>query len=334
MTKTRTAVVLFNLGGPDNPSSVKPFLFNLFFDPAIFPLPRPLRWFAAKLISSRREKEAAEIYEQLGGSSPLLENTQAQARALEKELGEGHKVFIVMRYWHPRAAEVVKEVRDYQPDRIVALPLYPQFSTTTSGSSLKEWKEALQGEGLGGVPLLVPCCYPTAPGFIASYAEPLIKALDQAKGRVRVLFSAHGLPESIINKGDPYQWQVEQTAAAIAAEVEKKHPRFDWVVTYQSRVGPQKWIEPYTDAEIEKAGQGGLGLVVVPLAFVSDHSETLVELDVEYRELAEKKGVPEYHRVPVSGAHPAFIKTLADLVRTSESFKRVCPSKYKECCCG
>ena len=326
---TKIAVILFNLGGPDTADAVQPFLFNLFNDPAIIDLPGPLRWAVAKAISRRRAPVAREIYRHLGGGSPLLPNTEAQAEALEKVLldrlsDQGHEVraFIAMRYWRPRSDEVARAVTAYGPDRIVLLPLYPQFSTTTTGSSLTDWHTAAKRQGLD-LPSRAVCCYPRQPGFVAEMAAALGAALAEARnrGRPRVLFSAHGLPEKVVAAGDPYQWQVEQSAAAIVEALGHSGPGtgaaagdLDWMVSYQSRVGPLEWIKPYTDAEIERAGSDGVPLIVVPLAFVSEHSETLVELDIEYRKLAEKSGVPLYLRVPTVGSGNAFIGGLADLV--------------------
>lgn len=313
----KLAVVLFNLGGPDSPEAIRPFLFNLFFDPAIIGLPTPLRWALAHYISSKREKTAREIYATLGGKSPLLEETEAQARALEAALTtptRSVRCILAMRYWKPFTQTAVAEVQDFAPDHIVLLPLYPQFSTTTTGSSLKEWARQAKKAGLS-TPTTTLCCWPTEPGWIEAQASAVAARLEHLATQphpVRVLFTAHGLPEKIIQRGDPYQQQVEHTAAALAAALNR--PELDWRVCYQSRVGPQTWIGPDTDAEIERAGAEGRALVVVPIAFVSEHSETLVELDVEYRHLAEQAGVPAYERVPTVSVTPRFIEGLAALV--------------------
>lgn len=308
----RLAVVLFNLGGPDSPDAVQPFLFNLFNDRRIIGLPWPLRQLVARLISKRRAPIAREIYGQIGGRSPILPETEAQARALQAELGPDARVFIAMRYWHPRAAEVVREVKAWGADEIVLLPLYPQFSTTTSESSLVEWDKAASSVGLN-VPTRRICCFPVEPGLVAAQASAVATALASiTTGTPRVLFSAHGLPEKTIKGGDPYQASVERTAAAVAEALAM--PALDWRVTYQSRVGPLKWIGPSTDQEIMAAGAEGRPLVIVPIAFVSEHSETLVELDIEYRHLADEAGVPLYVRVPAVGIAPSFISGLARLV--------------------
>jgi ferrochelatase len=312
----KIAVVLFNLGGPDKAESVEPFLFNLFNDAAIIRLPGLLRWFVAKLISRRRAPIAAEIYAHLGGGSPLLSNTQAQAAALGEALADlgSVKIFLAMRYWHPMAPETVRQVADFAPDRIVLLPLYPQFSSTTTGSSLKQWNKLAAKLGSKALTRAV-CCYPSEPGLVASIADLIRDAYQavSAEHPTRLLFSAHGLPERVIESGDPYQFQVERTAAAVVAKL--GIDTLDWSICYQSRVGPLKWIGPSTDEEIRRAGIDGKAIVLSPIAFVSEHSETLVELDIEYRHLAEEAKVPRYERVPTVSVAPEFIGGLAQLVR-------------------
>jgi ferrochelatase len=339
---TRTAVVLFNLGGPDSPEAIQPFLNNLFNDPAIIGLPWPLRPLLASVISNKRQKEARKIYALIGGRSPLLEETRAQAGKLEARLDDdATRVFIAMRYWHPMAEDTALEVAAFAPDRVVLLPLYPQFSTTTTGSSLKAWHRAAAKAGLNA-PTRAVCCYPFEEGLIAAHVRLLAKALDEAGERpVRVLFSAHGLPEKIVKAGDPYQWQIEQTAAAVVARLARRD--LDWQVCYQSRVGPLTWIGPSTDAEIKRAGKDGKGVLVVPIAFVSEHSETLVELDIEYAEMAKKEGCQPYLRVPALGVEEAFIDGLAALVRAASATEapeigpdggaRLCPASWVKCPC-
>jgi ferrochelatase len=313
----RVAVVLFNLGGPDSPEAVQPFLFNLFNDPAIIGAPTPIRWPLAKFISWRRAPVAKAIYEEMGGASPIVPLTQQQAKALEDSLqdkmGGGEvRAFVVMRYWHPRAADVARQVADYAPDQVVLLPLYPQFSTTTSGSSLKEWAGAAKAAGLEA-PSATVCCHPMEEHFVEAHRELLTASIAHTGGPegCRVLFSAHGLPKKIIEKGDPYQWQVEQTTKVLVNAL--AIDGLDWVNCYQSRVGPLEWIGPSTDDEIRRAGADGKKVVLVPIAFVSEHSETLVELDIEYRELAKEAGVPAYERVPALGSAPAYIEALAQV---------------------
>jgi ferrochelatase len=355
---TKIAVVLFNLGGPDHLDAVEPFLRNLFRDPAIIRLPALLRHPVARLIAKRRAVIARDIYAKIGGRSPLFENTQAQARALEKELADLGAVqsFVAMRYWHPFAEGAVRAVKDFAPDEIVLLPLYPQFSTTTTASSLAAWKKAARKAKLTA-PEKTICCYPVTPGFIAALAENTRAELEKAlaangcalmqsktgikpHGVPRVLFSAHGLPEKIVKGGDPYQFQCGQTAAALAKELGLEPA--DWVLCYQSRVGPLTWIGPSAEQEIARAGRDRVPVVMAPIAFVSEHSETLYEIAMLFRDLAAKAGVPYFAAVSAVGTNPAFIKGLAGLVRealenpnacASVNGARLCPPEFSGCAC-
>lgn len=335
----KTAVVLFNLGGPSSPESVQPFLFNLFNDRAIIGLPQPLRWLLAKIISARRAPIAREIYAVMGGSSPLLANTVAQADGLESRLGEGFKTFVVMRYWHPRADAQIAAVKAWQPDQVLLVPLYPQYSTTTTGSSIAEWLKLTKRSGIKA-PSYEICCWPVLPGFVAAVAEGVRGSLARLPGDKphRVLFSAHGLPKKVVAGGDPYQNQVERSVAAVVEALAM--PALDYQICYQSRVGPLEWIGPATDSEIERAGEEGVALVVAPIAFISEHSETLVELDHEYRGLAEQSGVPAYERVATAGVHSQFLDDLAGLIRTrsarpvpcaSAELDWRCPAEFGRC---
>lgn len=309
----KIAVVLFNLGGPDGPDAVEPFLFNLFNDQAIIGLPGIVRTPLAKLISRRRAPLAQGNYALMGGGSPLLPETRKQADALQSSLtaalpGDEVRCFIAMRYWHPFTEEAAAEVAAFAPDEILLLPLYPQYSTTTTGSSLKAWNAAYRGSGRSRT----ICCWPAGEALLDAQAQ-LIEAAWSASGYagpVRLLFSAHGLPEKVIKAGDPYQAQVEATAAGVAARLSGQ---WDWKISYQSRVGPMKWIGPNTEEEIHAAARAGLALVVVPIAFVSEHIETLVELDIEYGNMARREGCPAYVRVPALGVDAGFIAGLADL---------------------
>ncbi|MGZ5921886.1 MAG: ferrochelatase [Rhizomicrobium sp.] len=337
----KLGIVLFNLGGPDSPEAVEPFLRNLFSDPAIISLPaivrKPLAWFIAR----RRAPLARKIYDHIGGRSPILEETRSQAQALEAALTGSDveaKVVVAMRCWHPFSDAAAEELRHFAPERIVLLPLYPQFSTATSASSFQDWERAARKVGLSARATRV-CCYPTDTGFIAAAAAKIRTAMrDPAPGiSYRLLLSAHGLPKRTIETGDPYQWQVEQTARALVDALGIKD--LDWSVCYQSRVGPLQWLEPSTDAEIRRAGQEGKGVVVAPIAFVSEHSETLVELDIEYGKLARETGVPDYRRAATVSADPAFIGGLAGLVKkalangacVNDSEGRICPQKFGRC---
>ena len=338
----RVAVVLLNLGGPDKPGAVAPFLFNLFNDPAIIRVPQPMRWCLAKIISRRRAPLAREIYAHLGGGSPLLENTQAQADRLAKVLngrfaGRARaKGFIAMRYWHPMTEAAVDAVKAFTPDEIVLMPLYPQFSTTTTASSFKAWRGYARRAGITA-PTRAICCYPTEPDFIEAHVDLIARALTPG---ARVLFSAHGLPKKVVAAGDPYVWQVERTAAVVATELRGKGHEFDWLVCYQSRVGPLEWVGPSTEEVLEQAGRDGAAIVLVPIAFVSEHSETLVELDVTYRDLAVAAGVRDYIRVPALGTADHYIEALANLVERArgqsgtispESPDMPCPKEFVGC---
>lgn len=337
----KLAIILFNLGGPDGPDSVRPFLRNLFRDPAIIGAPGPVREGLAWLISTLREKSARLNYAKMGGGSPLVPETMKQVEALtpllaERFPGQEIRIWPAMRYWHPFIEDVAEEVTRWGPDRTVLLPLYPHFSTTTTGSSLKAWRKA------SGPETHAVCCYPLEPGFIEAHAQ-LIRTSWIAAGRpenTRLLFSAHGLPEKVIEAGDPYQWQIEQTAGAVAALL----PEFsDWQVCYQSRVGPLKWIGPSTDDAVRLAGADGKAILLTPIAFVSEHIETLVELDEEYAELAHLNGVSSYTRVPALGTTPEFMGALADIVGASlaapaglcaASGSRLCPATFTACPCA
>ena len=338
----KTAVILFNLGGPDKPASIRPFLINFFMDKNIIRAPYPVRFFVSRLIAWKRSKnEAGSSYARLGGKSPLLENTKAQAAALEAQLGEGFKVFVVMRYWHPMAQDVVKEVQQFSPDEIVLLPLYPQYSTTTTRSSFEDWFAAVKRAKLN-VPTEMVCCYPFDGGFVAASVDNIRTAYEQFiaqhKTAPRLLFSAHGLPEKIVEDGDSYQWACEQSAAKIAAAL--NIPNLDWGICYQSRVGPLKWIGPSTEEALRQAAKDGVSVLIYPHAFVSEHVETLVEIEEEYRHLAQELGIKAFGRVPTVSCHPEFIGGLARLVREqlgagkypNAKNPRVCPMQYGQCC--
>ena len=334
----RRAVILFNLGGPDKLESVEPFLFNLFNDPAIISIPSLFRYPLAKLISKRRTPIAKNIYKEIGNKSPILELTRRQAKSLEENLLKkgDYRCFVVMRCWHPRASDVIKKVKEYNPEEITLLPLYPQFSATTSGSSINEWNKLCKKENYN-IKTKTICCYPTEDNFIVSHVSLIKKTLSTVKDRnFKLIFSAHSLPESKIKKGDPYQWHVEETVKEIMLKL--KSENFDYVISYQSRVGPMKWIGPSTDAEIIKYSKEKKGIVIVPVAFVSEHSETLVELDIEYKKLAEKNSCAFYKRVPALGTEENFIKGLTALVLQQETRGNfvssiMCPNKYKKCPC-
>lgn len=337
----KVAVVLFNLGGPDSPEAVEPFLRNLFSDPAVISLPRFVRIPLARFIARRRGPVAQEIYAKIGGRSPILQETEKQAQALDVALearGIDARSFIAMRAWKPFAPEAAREIKAWGADRVVLLPLYPQYSTTTTESSLEDWMVAARSAGLA-VPHSRVCCYPWLDGLIGAQADFIRDARTGKKLGVdyRLLLSAHGLPKRTISKGDPYRWQVEKTAQAIVDRLGILN--LDWKVCYQSRVGPLEWIGPATDAEIRRAGGEGKGVIIVPIAFVSEHSETLVELDMDHAKLARDSGVPHYIRVPAIGTHPLFIAALATLVAKALGGApvvtcdtgRLCPPEFGRC---
>ncbi len=339
----RKAIILFNLGGPDKIENVEPFLFNLFNDPAILNLPTILRYPLAKLISNRRAPVAKKIYEELGGSSPILKLTKEQSNALEKKLNQTqtedeYKCFIVMRCWHPRAKEVIKDVQLYDPNEIILMPLYPQYSAATSGSSIKEWKDVCKKNNYN-IKTSSICCYPTDQNFINAHTKEIIIKIKDLKN-FKLIFSAHGLPEKNIKNGDPYQWQVEQSVKAIVKNLNDKN--LDWVLSYQSRVGPLKWIGPSTEDIIIENSKIGKHIVLVPIAFVSEHSETLVELDIEYKEIADANGCKNYTRVSALGTNEDFINTMSELIIKKSEYrikeglhppKTQCPTYFKKCPC-
>ncbi len=338
----KIAVVLFNLGGPDGPDDVQPFLRNLFSDPAIIRSAWPVRYLVSRLISRSRASSARENYAKMGGGSPLLAETRKQADALDAELRRrGHEArsFIAMRYWKPLAADAVRDVRAWGVSKVVLLPLYPQFSTTTTASSLKSWNDA------GGPSGIAVCCYPAAPKFIQAHAKKLVVAWEAAgrPSKVRALFSAHGLPETVVKSGDPYQWQIERTAAALKPLLP---PDWEIEVCYQSRVGPLKWIGPPTEEAIAAAARDGKAILVSPIAFVSEHIETLVELDIDYARVAHENAARAYVRAPALGVEAGFIEALADLVEDavedlaqhpcpspvrSSCGNRICPAAWRQC---
>lgn len=346
----RRAIVLCNLGGADGPRTVRPFLFNLFSDRNILPLPAWLRVPLAALIASLRAPYTRKLYARQGGRSILMDETRAQARALEAAAardGWEAKVIIAMRYWHPFAAEAIAEIRAFGADDVVVVPLYPQFSITTSGSVLDALMREAARQGLAA-PIRTVCCYPRLAGFAEAMAERIAPALEQAaaQGRTpRLLLSAHGLPKKLIARGDPYQWQVEQTAGAIVAALGARDAAWasvDMAVCYQSRVGPVGWIGPSTEDELARAGRDGRAVVLAPIAFVSEHLETVVELDDTLKTFAFDHGVSHYERIPAVGTSPGFIDGLLGLARAAAGRQtrvcadhgaRRCPANFTACPC-
>ncbi len=323
----KTVVVLLNMGGPQTPKDVYPFLKNLFLDPYI--LRTPLRPILGRLIARLRAPKAQHIYAKMGGGSPLVIETHQQACALEDALkkdGEGISVVSAMRYTHPRIEDVFGDVYAKRPDRVILLSLYPQFSTTTTESAVSAWIRC-EKECPVSWKRYVVGCYPNDPLFIQAHVERIRMHPYQ---KARLLFSAHGLPLRIVKDGDPYPKHVSLTVESIVHGLGAT----DYRLCYQSRVGPLKWLEPSLDFCLREAGREGVPVIVVPVAFVSEHSETLVELDMEYREKARAYGVLAYDRVEALRTHPMFIeglrqRILSILGDTTSS----CPFPPEECAC-
>lgn len=316
----RTGVLLLNLGGPDQIEDVRPFLYNLFSDPEIIRLPfpwlqRPLAW----MISTMRAKKSRGNYLQIGGGSPLRRITDQQAQALQENLthkGLDVSVYVGMRYWHPYTEEAIAQIKKDDIEKLVILPLYPQFSISTSGSSFRLLESLWQQDSkLQAIEYsLIPSWY-DRPGYINAMANLLRQELDHFPNPqdVTIFFSAHGVPLSYVEEaGDPYQQEIEACTALIMQALARPNPH---VLAYQSRVGPVEWLKPYTEDVIpELATQGVKNLVVVPISFISEHIETLQEIDMEYRELAEHAGIENFRRVPALNIDPMFIEALGSLV--------------------
>ena len=316
----RIGVLLLNLGGPDKIEDVRPFLYNLFSDPEIIRLPvkalqQPLAW----LISTLRAKTSQENYLEIGGGSPLREITEAQANALGRKLGEmGYdaKIYVGMRYWHPFTEEAVEQIKKDGIQEVVVLPLYPQFSISTSGSSFRVLEQMWSSDPiLKNIEYTIVPSWYNNPGYLQSMADLIAKELDEFPNpeEVRVFFSAHGVPVSYVEEaGDPYKQQIEECTHLIMQTLGRSNP---YTLAYQSKVGPVEWLQPYTDDALEDlAAEGVKDLVVVPISFVSEHIETLQEIDIEYREVAEAAGIENFHRVPALNVHPGFINSLSQIV--------------------
>jgi protoporphyrin/coproporphyrin ferrochelatase len=322
---SKTAVVLFQLGGPDSLESIEPFLYNLFMDPDIidFPLAFLARKPLAKFISSKRAPKVQENYKQIGGKSPILDLTLRQANALQHQLqslGIDATVFIAMRYWHPMTEAVVRKIQEDRFDQAVLLPLYPQFSQATTYSSLNEWNRQAKKQELS-IPTKFVCCYPNQPSLIDALTENINLALARFKNipaaEIDLVFSAHGVPVSYIQKGDPYQLQVEETVRAV---FEKGHWTSPHMLCFQSKVGPMEWLKPsLVDTVKLLAEHGRKHLLVIPIAFVTDHIETLHEINIEVRKEALHLGIQQFELMPALNEHPKFIDCLANLTLASLS---------------
>ena len=317
---SRVGVLLLNLGGPEQLEDVRPFLFNLFSDPEIIRLPfpwlqKPLAWF----ISTMRFQKSQENYKEIGGGSPLRSITEEQALAIQQQLEEKGLVtqsYIGMRYWHPFTEEALARVKRDQVEKLVILPLYPQYSISTSGSSFrlldKLWQKDPELERIEYT--VVPSWY-QRPGYIQAMVELITQELENCPHpeQVHIFFSAHGVPVSYVEEaGDPYQREIEDCVDKIMKTLNCSNSH---TLAYQSRVGPVEWLKPYTEDAIQELAAAGVNdLLVVPISFVSEHIETLQEIDMEYREVAEEAGISNFYRVPALNTHPVFINDLADLV--------------------
>jgi protoporphyrin/coproporphyrin ferrochelatase len=313
----RLAVVMFQLGGPDTLAAVEPFLYNLFCDPDIINFPGSFlaRKPIAKLISTTRSKIVRNHYAEIGGGSPIRRLTNQQARALEAALRPhiGARTIVAMRYWHPTTEAAIISLESASFDELVLLPLYPQYSFATTGSSLKEWDRLYKPS----TPVKIIDHFFDHPDYIAGIVARINSVLQQLPHQddVHLVFSAHGLPVSLIEKGDPYQGHVEATVKLVRELGAWPNPH---VLCYQSRVGPQKWLQPSLTSTIQAmAGEGIKRMLVVPLSFLTEHIETLYEINIEARALAESLGVTDFHMMPALNDSPLLIRALADLVLRS-----------------
>jgi protoporphyrin/coproporphyrin ferrochelatase len=313
----KIAVVLFQLGGPDSIAAVEPFLYNLFCDPDIINFPgsflarKPL----AKLISTTRSKVAAQRYAAIGGGSPIRRLTEQQARALETALRPhiSARVVLAMRYWHPDTSEAIAELESVQFDELVLLPLYPHHSFATTGSSLKEWNRLYKP----AVPVQLIDHFFDHPDYIAGIVERINSVLQRLPDPedVHLVFSAHGLPMALVEKGDPYPQHIEATVRLARELGSWRNPH---ILCYQSRVGPQKWLTPSLTGTIDQmAREGKRRLLVIPISFLTEHIETLHEINIEAREQAESLGIHEFYMMPALNDSPLLIRALADLVLRS-----------------
>jgi ferrochelatase len=343
MKNKKIAVIIYNLGGPNSLSEVKEYLFNLFYD--VITLPNPFRWILSKFISILREKKAKGIYNNIGGKSPLLEETIMQANSLQNLLDKSgnieYKVYVAMQCWKPRFEDIYKDVEFFAPDKIITIPLYPQFSSVTTGKSIEKLEKVFSTykQKIKHI-----CCYFDDEKFINSHIELIKKTLKENFSKddnYRILFSAHGLPQILVDKGDSYQFQIETMVKLLVDKIDIKD--LDWKITYQSRVGRIKWLEPDTENEIKVAGEEKKDIFIVPISFVSEHVETLVELDIEYKELAHSYEI-KFARVPTLRNNRIYIESLGDIIEknsqenncgiSSQDNLRKCPRKFKLCLCS
>lgn len=308
----KTAIVLLNLGGPDSLEAIEPFLYNLFSDKDIFKLPFGQKLFA-KIISNRRAPKVKHQYELIGGSSPINEYTEIQRSMLEEVLRQTNSdidVLVGMRYWKPLIKDVAASIKN-KYDKVILLPLYPHYSITTTGSSFNEWDRNYNGNNVTYIKE-----YYDNPLYIKSLNERIDETIQrfpiEVQDKIVILFSAHGTPVSLVKNGDPYSKQIKVTVDEVMKARNNSHKHF---LCYQSKVGPVKWLEPSTDQMIiERAEANDKNLLVVPISFVSDHVETLFELDIEYREVADKSGIENFIVMKGLNDSPTFVEGLKNLV--------------------
>jgi protoporphyrin/coproporphyrin ferrochelatase len=338
----QVGVLLFNLGGPETLKDVRPFLFNLFSDPDIIRLPfrfmqKPLAWF----ISTQRYKKSSSYYEQIGGGSPLRKITDEQAQTLEMELnrrGIKARVYVAMRYWNPFTEEALEHIARDGITQLVVLPLYPQFSISSTGSSLNRMNKVIKEKRLESIRASVICSWHDDVNYIQSLAgmvkEELAKFANPEPNDTTIIFSAHSVPVRYIEEGDPYLEYTQKTFRLVMEEVGTRYPH---TLSFQSRVGPVKWLRPSTEEAIRRlASEGVSQTLMVPISFVSEHSETLYEMDILYKGVADEVGIKEYRRVPALNCRPDFIAALADLVQREltaevQSEKSLCPHYSVTC---
>ncbi|MBF8247045.1 MAG: ferrochelatase [Rickettsia sp.] len=349
----KIAVVLFNLGGPDKLSSIRPFLYNLFRDYHIIRINFFLRNLFAFLISFFRYKKIRSSYALMGDGSPLLRETENQAKILEQRLNSDSKkvifkVFISMRYWHPFSNETVRNIKKFLPNEILCLPLYPHFSTATTLSSIRDFKKSLKKNSCNIVTKSF-CCYYNQEDFLRSHVNLLKNTLDSLGNfqNYVLIFSAHSLPQKFIDSGDPYQWQIEESVKNIIQKLNKdgyKIREKDWEISYQSKIGPIKWLKPSTVEVIENHARNMQNIILIPISFVSEHIEVLVELDIEYKEVADRYNV-EFIRISTLRLEKSFIEALYKNVInmflnqdsqkiTSSNLQKNCPPKFSSCLYG
>lgn len=312
-----TALILLNMGGPDSLDAVEPFLYNLFCDRELIQLPAGalLQKPFAKMISHFRAKKVVENYRAIGGKTPLLEWTQKQAAGIATRLGARFKPYVIMRYWHPFAEDVLAEIKSAGLETAIVVSMYPHYTGATTGSSVNDFKRAAAKVYPELEYQLIEEWYDW-PGYLDALANRVNEGLDTfhdlMRDEVQILFSAHALPKKFIDRGDPYQEHVEATVR----EVMQRVGHYDWSIAYQSRSGPVKWMEPGTDEVISELAEAGhRALLMVPVSFVSDHIETLEEIDIEYRDLATTQGIVHFCRAPSLNDHDDFLSAIADLVR-------------------